>query len=60
MDLIFIILGFAYLYLHIVGIHASGKNQESKGSTYLQGVLMGIFIPYYSLYCWYKYRSYSN
>jgi len=57
MDWLYILFGLGVIYIHIVGVHASGTNQVSKGSPYWQGILMGLFIPYYSFYCWYKYRS---
>ena len=57
MDWIYVLFGIAALYIHLIGIHASGKNQEAKGSPYWHGVLLGMVIPYYSFFCWYKYRS---
>jgi hypothetical protein len=55
MDWLYALLGLAILFVHLVGIHAAGKNQISKGSPYWQGLLMGLFIPYYSFYCFFKY-----
>jgi hypothetical protein len=57
MDWILFLAGLFFLYIQVVGMHASGKNQESKGSPYWHGILMAIFIPYYAFYCWYKYRD---
>jgi len=59
MDGVLALIGLALVYIYWVGVHASGKNQERKGSPYWQGILMGIFIPYYAFYCWFKYRNNS-